>query len=162
MSSSNPQPARAPRASQPRRCRPGDRWQGLSGDAIERFADIAVLERWLPGPPLWQADLVALDQWCQRVLGRTLISAHPHELRRYIKDLTAGDVTLPQACRIIATLRCFYRYLRDFGYRDDDASRRLPHDSTPLANLALRRLLQSSTTSHTVITGMYAQGIEDR
>lgn len=118
---------------------PVDPWQGLSKDLIERFIDVKRLEHSLTRTARrgYRADLMGLDRWMQRTLGRTLVTATSADLRSYVGQRIEGRLERRLLERLLASLAEFYRHIRESGCRDDDPAQRL---SSSLAK-ATRSLL---------------------
>lgn len=106
----------------------GDSWQGLSKDLIERFIDVKRLERPLTRTARrgYRADLITLDRWMQRTLGRTLVSASSADLRTYVAQRMDAGLERRLLERLLSSLGDFYRYIQASGCRDDNPGQHLP------------------------------------
>jgi len=116
-------PQEPPPSVDPRR----DPWAGLSADVIARFVDVMEGEYGLSRGVrrCYRSELAALDDWMQRRHRRTLATARRIELLEYMNAQFGAGLRTREFERLLMCLQHFFRHLRDFGYRADNAAERL-------------------------------------
>lgn len=105
-----------------------DSWMGLSADLIERFLDVAVLERQLSRTARrgCLSDLRTVDDWMRRATGHTLVAARTEDLWACFRRQIADGIEARLLDRLLANMRGFYAYLQATGCREDDPAAALP------------------------------------
>lgn len=110
-----------------------DIWSGLSRDLIERFVEVASLQRSLSRSSRrgYRSDLVTLDNWMQRTRDRTLVGARSSELRAYLDERIEAGIEARLMRRLLTSLNHFYKHLHETGCRNDNPARRVIQENAP-------------------------------
>lgn len=105
-----------------------DSWNGLSRDVIERFVDVAGFTRSANCTQrrAYRADLCALETWMHGQTGHTIMTANTAELWTYFRKLLGAGADPHLIERLLTSMRHFYSYAREGGYRTDDPAISLP------------------------------------
>jgi site-specific recombinase XerD len=107
---------------------PADCWLGLSRDVIERFLEVASLERHVSRERRWayRVDLCALESWLRSTTGHTLVTASTAELWSYFRKAIGAGLDPRLLDRLLASIQHFYAHAREAGFRDDDPASGMP------------------------------------
>ncbi|MDC0948563.1 site-specific tyrosine recombinase XerD [Gammaproteobacteria bacterium] len=89
---------------------------------LDRYFDSLLLEEGLSNNTLiaYRNDIDSFAAWIDSDRDRLLIDVDAADIRRWLADLSARELSVRSISRKLSSLRRFYRYLQREGLREDD------------------------------------------